>query len=113
VLNKHFGMNKNPKKKRLIYSIMYHILPYTIDRAKRLGVIVKPSLKKGKKIDVFLPDGDYICSIGALGYGDYSHFIESHGLEYANKKRTLYKRRHAKDIQEFGSRGWFADYLLW
>lgn len=91
----------------------YNILPYTRERAKRLGVIIQPSLKKGKKIDVFLPDGNYITSIGALGYGDYPTFIESHGLEYANKKRTLYKRRHAKDIQEIGSRGWFADYLLW
>lgn len=92
---------------------MYHILPYTIARAKRLGVIIKPSQKKGKKIDVFSPDGDYICSVGALGYGDYPTFIELHGQEYADKRRELYKKRHRKDIQEIGSKGWFADYLLW
>ena len=92
---------------------MYHILPYTIARAKRLGVIIRPSLKKGKKIDVFTPDGEFICSIGALGYGDYPTFIETHGQEYADNKRRLYKRRHEKDRHEVGSRGWFADYLLW
>jgi hypothetical protein len=91
----------------------YVILPYTITRAKRLGVIIRPSLKKGKKIDVFTPDGEFICSIGALGYGDYPHFIETHGQEYADKKRRNYKRRHEKDRHEVGSRGWFADYLLW
>ena len=48
---------------------MYHILPYTIARAKRLGVIVQPSTSKGKKIDVF-KDGKKIASIGAIGYGD-------------------------------------------
>jgi len=91
----------------------YVILPYTRERAKRLGVIVKPSLKKGKKIDVFTPDGDYICSVGALGYGDFPTFTETHGQEYADNKRRLYKIRHRKDIQNVGSRGWFADYLLW
>jgi len=91
----------------------YHILPYTIARAKRLGVIVKPSNIRGKKIDVFSPDGDYICSVGALGYGDYPTFIELHGQEFADKRRKLYKRRHEKDRHEVGSKGWFADYLLW
>jgi hypothetical protein len=92
---------------------MYTILPYTISRAKRLGVIVQPSKIKGKKIDVFFPDGEYICSVGALGYGDYPTFIETHGQEYADKRRIQYKRRHEKDRNIVGSRGWFADYLLW
>lgn len=91
----------------------YNILPYTIARAKRLGVIVKSSSIRGKKIDVFSPDGEYICSVGALGYGDYPTFIELHGQEYADKRRELYKKRHRKDIKEIGSKGWFADYLLW
>jgi hypothetical protein len=92
---------------------MYNILPYTITRAERLGVIIEPSLKKGKKLDVFTQNGEYICSVGALGYGDYPTFIETEGQEYADKKRRLYKIRHRKDIQEIGSKGWFADYLLW
>ena len=92
---------------------MYHILPYTITRAKRLGVVVKPSLKKGKKIDVFTPDGDYICSIGDIHYKDYPTYIKTHGKEYADFRRELYKRRHAKDRSVIGSKGWFADYLLW
>jgi hypothetical protein len=92
---------------------MYHILPYTIARARRLGVSIQPSTIRGKKIDVFTPEGDYICSVGAVGYGDFPTYLESHGKEYAETRRRLYKQRHAKDIQEIGSRGWFADYLLW
>jgi hypothetical protein len=92
---------------------MYNILPYTRERAKRLGVIIKPSLKKGKKIDVFTPENDLICSIGALGYWDYPHYLQSNGKEYADNKRRLYKIRNRKNIQEIGSKGWFADYLLW
>jgi hypothetical protein len=50
---------------------MYKILPYTIKQAKKLNVIVQPSIKKNKKLDVFSKDGTYICSVGALGYKDY------------------------------------------
>ena len=32
---------------------MYKILPYTKRQAKKLGVVVKPSTNKTKKIDVF------------------------------------------------------------
>ena len=92
---------------------MYNILPYTIAKAKQLGVIVKHSLKKGKKIDVFTPEGDYICSVGALSYSDFPHYMISHGNEYADKRRKLYAVRHRKDIQEIGSKGWWAWYLLW
>lgn len=92
---------------------MYHILPYTISRAKRLGVIIKPSTIRGKKIDVFSPDGDYICSVGDIRYKDFPHYIQSNGKEYADKRRELYKKRHAKNIQEVGSKGWWAWCLLW
>jgi hypothetical protein len=92
---------------------MYHILPYTKARAKRLGVTIIPSVKLGKKIDVFSPDGDYICSIGDIKYSDYPTYIKTHGKEYADFRRYLYKIRHDKDRRNIGSRGWFADYLLW
>ena len=32
---------------------MYEILPYSFTQAKKYDVIVKPSLKKNKKIEVF------------------------------------------------------------
>ena len=48
----------------------YIIKSYTKTQARKLGVVVKPSKVKGKKIDVF-KNGKKIASVGALGYSDY------------------------------------------
>ena len=78
---------------------------------------VKPSRTKGKKIDV-IKDGRKIASVGALGYADYPTYMamERKGLipkGTANKRRAAYKRRHTKDRKVKGSRGFYADQLLW
>ena len=91
---------------------MYQITNYTKDQARKLNVIVKPSTKKGKKIDV-VKNGVVISSIGAIGYSDYPTYIKSHGLEYANNRRKLYKIRHEKDRHVVNSTGYYADKLLW
>ncbi len=90
----------------------YKITPYTLNRAKELGVTVKPSRVKGKKIDVF-KDGKKVASIGALGYGDYPTFYAKKGKEYAERRRKAYKNRHEKDRHIVESKGWYADKLLW
>jgi hypothetical protein len=92
---------------------MYHITQYTYDRAKELGVEVSPSKIKGKKIDVYTKGGEYICSVGAKGYADFPTYMELNGIEYAKQKRKLYKMRHEKDRHKVGSRGYYADQLLW
>jgi hypothetical protein len=89
---------------------MYRILPYTYNKARRLGVVVKPSLNKLKKIDVF-KRGKLIASIGAIGYSDYPTYIETHGLVYANQRRKLYRQRHVKDLRT--GAGYWANQLLW
>ena len=91
----------------------YRITKYTKDRAKKLGVTVKPSTVKGKKIDVFNKKGEKLASIGYLGMGDYPTFVRKKGLEYAEQRRRLYKMRHEKDRHKRGSAGYFADQLLW
>jgi len=91
----------------------YTITNYTKDKAKKLGVIVKPSTVKGKKIDVFNKKGDKLASVGALGMGDYPTFINEKGKEYADSRRRLYKMRHEKDRHKRGSNGYYADKLLW
>jgi hypothetical protein len=48
----------------------YRIKPYSYAQAKKLGVTIKPSVLKGKKIDVFNRQGEKLASIGALGMGD-------------------------------------------
>lgn len=90
----------------------YKILPYTFKQAKSIGVDVKPSTKKGKKIDVY-KDGKLIASVGAIGYMDYPSHLAEKGKEYADERKRLYKIRHRKDIADVGSNGWYADKLLW
>ena len=48
---------------------MYNITDYTYKQAKRLGVQVKPSTNKTKKIDVY-KQGKKIASVGANGMND-------------------------------------------
>ena len=91
---------------------MYRITKYSHQQAKRLGVDIKPSKRKGKKIDVF-KKGVYIASIGAIGYNDYPTYIAKFGRAYANKRRKLYKIRHKKDRMKKGSAGYYADRILW
>lgn len=91
---------------------MYRIKQYTKNRALKIGVQVKPSKVKGKKIDVFRR-GKKIASIGAIGYGDYPTFWEKKGKVFAEKRRKLYKIRHNKTRKIKWSNSWLADNLLW
>lgn len=90
----------------------YTITKYTRDRAKALGVVVKRSTNKKKKLDVF-KDKKKIASVGAIGYGDFPTFTKTKGKEFANKRRIAYKKRHQKDRKKVGSNGYYADKLLW
>lgn len=91
---------------------MYSITTYTRQQAKRLGVQVRPSRVKGKKIDVF-KQGKKVASVGALGYKDFPTFKKYDGVAVALKKQRAYKKRHAKDRQRLGTPGYYADQLLW
>lgn len=75
---------------------MYVILPYTKEKAKQLGLTVLPSIKKGKKIDVY-KNGKLIASIGAIGYKDYPTYLKEDGQAIANERRRLYRLRHTKN----------------
>jgi hypothetical protein len=90
----------------------YSITKYTREQAKKLGVVVKKSSVKGKKIDVF-KNGEKVASVGALGYADYPTYIKTKGKKYADERRRLYKIRHTKDRNVKGSDGYYADKLLW
>ena len=91
---------------------MYNITNYTKKQAKILGVTVKPSTNKNKKIDVFKGD-QKIATIGDIKYNDYPTFIKTKGKQYADERRKLYKMRHSKDRTKIGSNGYYADKLLW
>jgi hypothetical protein len=90
----------------------YKILPHTFKQAKLLGVEVKPSTKKDKKIDVY-KDNKLVASVGAKGYKDYPTYLKEDGKKVADERRRLYKLRHEKDRLVVGSNGYYADHLLW
>lgn len=92
---------------------MYNITDYSYKQADKLGVYIAPATNKKFKIDIFDRDYQYITSIGSKSYSDYPTYILSHGKEYADERRRLYKLRHSKDRDIEFSRGWFADKILW
>ncbi len=90
----------------------YKITAYTRKQAKKLGVVVKPSLNTKKKIDVF-KNGKKVASVGAIGYNDFPTYMALMGKEYAENRRRLYKIRHEKNRHKVGTNSYYADKLLW
>ena len=91
---------------------MYTITNYSYKKAKELNVTIKPSQNKNKKIDVY-KNGELIASIGAIGYKDYPTYIKENGVEYANKRRQLYRQRHKNDLTNKNGNGYWANKILW
>jgi hypothetical protein len=90
----------------------YDIKDYSFKQAAKLGVDIKPSKKKNKKIDV-IKDNLVIASIGDKRYSDYPSYLEDKGKKYAEERRRLYKIRHAKDLGKKNSPGYYANKILW
>jgi len=91
---------------------MYEIKARQKRNAKKLGVEIKPSANKNKKVDVF-KDGKKIASIGDIAYSDYATYIQEKGKKYADERKRLYKGRHEKTRKIIGSNSYWADQLLW
>lgn len=89
----------------------YQIQPYSYEQAKKLGVEIKPSTVKGKKIDVY-KKGEKIASIGAVGYKDFPTYLKE-DKKIAEERRKAYKARHQADRTKVGTPGFFADRILW
>jgi hypothetical protein len=87
---------------------MYQISDLTKQRAKEIGVEVKPSTNPKKKIDVF-SDGEKVASIGGAGYRDYHIYLAEQGKAVADERRRLYHIRHKK--KSLGE--YLARWLLW
>ena len=88
---------------------MYDILPYTERQAKKYGLQLRASRMGNYKIDVFNAKGEYLFSGGDRRYSDYPHYIKTHGKEYADERRRLYRIRHVKETV----RGRIIEALLW
>ena len=71
---------------------MYEITDYSKKQASKLGVTIKPSTNKKKKIDVFR-NGNKLTSIGDINYSDFPTYMKEKGKKYAEERRRLYKLR--------------------
>lgn len=84
---------------------MYKITDYSKKKAEKLGVQIKPSIVKGKKIDVFR-NGIKLASIGDINYTDFA-------ATQNKEQRRLYKLRHEKTRKIKNTPSYWADQLLW
>jgi hypothetical protein len=91
---------------------MYKITDRQKRNAASLGVTIKPSTNKSKKIDVF-NNGKKIASIGAIGYKDFDIHLKESGRAYAEERRRLYQIRHKDNRNKKGTPGYYADRILW
>ncbi len=121
-----FNLNEKPKK-RMKFPVYKHYFGGSYDikklqeqKAKKLGVSIKPSTRKNKKLDVF-KDGKKIASIGGVrktgvAYGDYATYIKTLGKKEADKKRKNYLARHSKEPKTKNGKktnSYYADKILW
>jgi hypothetical protein len=90
---------------------MYKIKQYSKDKAKQLGVQIKPSTNSKKKLDVF-KEGIKVASIGDVKYKDYPTYLQEN-KQLAEERRRLYKIRHKNDINKLNSSGYYANRILW
>ena len=65
----------------------YDIKPYSYIQAKKLNVLIFPSRRPMKKIDVHDLNMNYICSICARGYLDYPSIKETNPRLAEEKRR--------------------------
>jgi hypothetical protein len=89
---------------------VYKIHQGTKNQAKRLGVIVKPSITGNFKIDVYSKDGKLICRIGDINHKDYWLYLDRYGKKYAQERQALYLKRSGNYTTD---RGRYARLLLW
>jgi len=90
--------------------MVYTITDYSKKQAEKYDVIIKPSKKKNKKIDIYKGD-QLIATIGQKGYKDYPTYMIEEGKEYADKRRKLYKQRHKNNLNS--KNGKWANRILW
>lgn len=74
--------------------------------ADKLGVIIEPSKRKHKKLDVFDRKGNYLASIGDNRYSDYNYHRDK-------QRRKRYKSRHENYRHKRNTPSYFADKILW
>lgn len=99
---------------------MYRIKQRSYRIAEQIGVRIRASKKKGKKIDVIINERgrERIISIGQIGYYDYPTYLELEQVGKIEKgtalaRKRAYEKRHKNDLKFKGTAGNYAYLLLW
>lgn len=92
---------------------MYRIKDYSYNQARFFGVQIFPSDNPKHKIEVYDKSGKFLFYIGDSKYSDYPTYLETHGKEYADNRRRLYRLRHNKEANKIGTRGFYSYHILW
>jgi len=97
----------------------YKVSAYTKRKALELGLVAVPSSRKGKKVDFYHKrTGQYKGTSGALGYNDYTTYLEKEkaGLVpkgTAKRKQESYHARHNCRSALKGTNKFYSCFLLW
>ena len=91
----------------------YNITDYSYKQAKKLNLIIKQSKNKGKKIDVYDINNEFLHSIGDIRYNDYPSYLSTYNKQYADERKRLYHIRHQKGINIINSKQYLSANLLW
>jgi len=97
-------------RKKTLKEKHYKIEPEQRRNADKIGVQIKPSRRKGKKIDVLDLNGNYLTSIGDINYLDYYKYMRIDPIEAQIRKKS-YLKRHKN--RKKGSAGYYANKILW
>jgi len=73
--------------------------------AKKIGVEIKVSTRKGKKLDVF-KDDKKVASIGDITMSDFLQHND-------DQRKKNYKSRFQKTRTKVGTASYYADKILW
>ena len=103
--------------------MVYEIKDRTKQIAEALGVQIFPSDNPKYKLEIYDYHGNFITYSGAANYKDYPTYLEREDKGnvapgYADKRKKLYWKRHAKEIEQLaeewpGSRSYYSFMLLW
>lgn len=97
-------------RKKTLKEKRYKIEPEQRRNAAKIGVKIKPSTRKNKKIDVFDQNDNYLTSIGDINYLDFYKYMRIDPIE-ARIRQKSYLKRHKN--RKKGSAGYYANKILW
>lgn len=97
--------------------MQYRIKTRQREAAKRIGVTIRPSSDSSKKLDVF-KNGFLVARIGDINYPDYATYLQQEAQGKipqgtAEKRKALYRIRHASNYVIVGTPGYYAHKILW